>query len=72
VRIVGSTPVAPSTARSATAMVVTGTSILSGVGQTSQLTALATLSDSTTQNVTASASWGSSNTAAAVVSNTGL
>jgi hypothetical protein len=42
------------------------------VGQTSQLTAKATLSNGTTQDVTAQATWSSSNTATATVTSGGL
>jgi hypothetical protein len=43
-----------------------------GIGQTSQLTAKAKLSNGTTQDVTAQATWQSSNTTVATVSATGL
>jgi uncharacterized protein YjdB len=42
------------------------------VGATSQFLAIATLSDGTTLDVTSVSTWGSSNTAEAVVSSTGL
>jgi parallel beta-helix repeat protein len=65
-----STPTGP--APTPTAVAVTGTTSLPAGGQTAQLTAVASLSNGTTQNVTATAAWQSSNTAAATVSNAGL
>jgi len=55
-----------------TAVAISGTASLTITGQASQLTATATLSDGTTQNVTSSATWQSSNVAVATVSSTGL
>ncbi|MDX6196852.1 MAG: hypothetical protein QOJ79_3 [Actinomycetota bacterium] len=51
-------------------LTVTGTS--PAVGGTSQLNATATLASGATQDVTAQATWSSSNTAVAIVSATGL
>jgi hypothetical protein len=52
--------------------VVSGTPFFTAANQTSQLTATATLANGTTQNVSAQATWQSSNTAVATVSATGL
>jgi Bacterial Ig-like domain (group 2) len=60
------------TAPSFTAVAITGNGSLTSVGQTSQLTATATLSDGTMQNVTTTATWQSSSPAVATVSNAGL
>jgi hypothetical protein len=65
-----STP-APSAA-TVSAVNVSGVASLSSIGQTIQLTATATLSDGTTQNVTAKATWQSSNSGVATVSSSGL
>jgi len=62
------TPSTPTTS----SIAVTGTASLAAIAQTSQLTATATLSNGTTQDVTALASWSSSNPAVATVSATGL
>jgi uncharacterized protein YjdB len=43
-----------------------------GVGGTAQFTALAVMSDGTSQDVTSSSTWSSSNTGVATVSSTGL
>ena len=51
---------------------VTGNGAFTSKNQTSQLTATATLSDGTTQNVTNTATWSSSNSGVATVSSTGL
>lgn len=51
---------------------VSGGTILSSVGQTVQLIATATFSDGTTQNVTTTSTWQSSNSGAATVSSGGL
>jgi uncharacterized protein YjdB len=60
-----------STSPSTVSMVaITGTP--PAVGAASQFSALATLSDGTTLDVTTVSTWGSSNTAEAVVSSTGL
>lgn len=68
-----SSPGSPtSSSPTVTSIAVAGVTTLSGVGQTAQLTATATLSDGTTQNVTALATWASSNTAIATVSSGGL
>ncbi len=58
------------TAITVTAIAVSGTT--PPRGGTSQFTATATMSDSTTQNVTSLASWQSSNTAFATVSASGV
>lgn len=71
-----SSPSAPSPSptpqATVSSVVLSGTTNLSGVGQTSQLTATATFSDGTTQNVTAAAAWVSSNNGLATVSSAGL
>ena len=51
---------------------VTSTSTSVGAGQTRQFLATATYSDGSTKDVTATATWSSSNTAVAIVNNTGL
>jgi hypothetical protein len=51
---------------------ITGNASVPAVGQTSQLTATATLSSGSAQNVTTEATWQSSNTAVATVSSSGL
>ena len=61
-----------SSSATVTSLAITGTTTLSGVGQTSQLTATATFSDGSTQNVTALVTWQSSNAASATVSSSGL
>ena len=70
----GSTSNSPASASTATvsSVAVSGTSILSIIGQTVQLAATATLSDGTTKDVTAIATWQSSNTSVASVSSGGL
>jgi len=62
-----STPVGPTP--SVTSVVVSGTT--PAIGETTQFTATATFSNSTTQDVTSQATWRSSNTAVVTVSNTG-
>ncbi|HTK28152.1 MAG TPA: carboxypeptidase regulatory-like domain-containing protein [Vicinamibacterales bacterium] len=54
-----------------TGVAVTGAGATATVGQSAALTATAAYSDSTSQNVTAQATWASSNTAVATVSATG-
>jgi hypothetical protein len=66
------TPATPSAPASVTAVAISGTASLTINGQANQLTATATLSDGTTQNVTSSATWQSSNATVATVSSTGL
>jgi len=53
-------------------LAIGGTLTFTTPGQTAQLTALATLSDSTTRDVTSQALWQSSNTSVATVSSSGL
>jgi Bacterial Ig-like domain (group 2) len=72
-----STPTTPtsttSTTATTTSVAVSGEPLLTGVGQRSQYTATATLSDATTPDVTRSGStWTSSNTGVAVVSASGV
>jgi hypothetical protein len=67
-----STPAAPSAPATASSIAITGTALLTAVGQTSQLAATATLSDGTTQTVTSSAAWQSSDENVVTVSRTGL
>lgn len=55
-----------------TGVVVTGNGAFTSKNQTSQLTATANLSDSTSQDITNSATWSSSNGAVAIVSSSGL
>jgi hypothetical protein len=55
-----------------TAIAITGTASLSGVGQTSQLTVSATLSSGSAQSVTNQVAWQSSNPSVAIVSTAGL
>ncbi len=55
-----------------TGVVVSGNGAFTSKSQTSQLTATANLSDSTSQNVSGTATWASSNPAVASVSSTGL
>jgi hypothetical protein len=64
------TPAAP-TAASVSSVAVTGASLL-GVGQQAQLTAIATRSDGSTENVTTAATWISSNTTVVTVSAGGI
>ena len=54
-----------------TALTISGTTSLSAVGQTSQLTLMATLSSGAPQTVTSQATWQSTNTAVATVSAAG-
>ncbi len=55
-----------------TSVAVTGTNVSTVPGQTLQLTAIATLSNGSTQNVTNAATWTTSSTTIANVSSTGL
>jgi hypothetical protein len=64
------TPTTPSSAVSA--LEVSGATPLTGIGQTVQLKATATLSDGTSQNVTTTATWRSSDASVATVSSGGL
>ncbi len=64
------TPTPTSTTPTVTAVAVTGAAGSAGV--TAQFTATASLSNSTTQNVTSQATWASSSTAVATVSSAGL
>jgi hypothetical protein len=52
--------------------VTSGSGSLSAVGQTRQLTAIATMSDGTTKDITATATWTSGNTTVASVSSSGV
>ena len=63
----GSTSTSPTTVSS---IAVTGTA--PAVGGTAQFTAVATMSNGTTQDVTSLSAWASSNTGAATVSSTGV
>ena len=63
----GSTTTAPTTVSS---IAITGTA--PAVGATAQFTAIATMSNGTTQDVTALSAWQSSNTGAATVSSSGV
>lgn len=60
----------PTSATTVSAVVVSGS--VPGVGASSQFAAVATLGSGTTQDVTTSAAWASSNTAVATVSSNGL
>src|SRR5712691_5119594 len=60
----------PPPALTVTAVTISGTA--PPVGQTSQLTATATMSNGTTQDVTAQAAWQSSNTSVVIVSGSGV
>jgi hypothetical protein len=62
-------PTSPSTVSSIT---ITGTTLFNAVGQTSQLTATATLTDGSSLNVSAQATWQSSSYAVATVSAAGF
>src|SRR6266545_3489638 len=64
------TPTPTSTTPTVTAVAVTGAA--ASAGATAQFTATASLSNSTTQNVTSQATWASSSTAVATVSSAGL
>ncbi len=75
----GSSSPAPAPTPTVTAVAITGNDLVGGTlgisgpsGTTSQLTATATMSDKTTQNVTSQATWQSGNTAVATVSTGGL
>jgi uncharacterized protein YjdB len=63
----GSTSTSPTTVSS---IAVTGAA--PAVGATAQFTAIATMSNGTTQDVTSLSAWASSNTGAATVSSTGV
>jgi hypothetical protein len=63
-------PAAPS--RTVTSLAINGSASLTNPGQTTQLAATAALSDGTTQNVTNSVAWQSSNPEVATVSDRGL
>jgi hypothetical protein len=65
----GSSPTTPSTV---SGLVVTGATPLTRIGQTVQLIATATLPDGTSQNVTTTATWRSSDASVATVSSGGL
>jgi trimeric autotransporter adhesin len=67
-----STPTTPSTQVSLVSVAVTGAASLTGIGETGQLVATATMSDGTTQTVTSAATWQSSNQNVVTISNTGL
>lgn len=58
--------------RTLAAVAITGNTTFTGAGQTSQLTARAQYSDSSSDEVTTQATWASSNQAVATVSATGL
>lgn len=55
-----------------TGLTIAGTASLPGVGQTSQLSVVATMSSGGSQTVTNQATWQSSNSAVAIVSTSGL
>ena len=67
-----SSMVKPSPVPPSESLAISGTTRFSAIGQTSQLTALATASRGTTADVTNEASWLSSNSIVATVSPTGL
>lgn len=60
------------TAATPTSLSVSGNPTLTGIGQTSQFTATASMSDGSTQDVTSRATWQSGNPAFVTVSSTGL
>ena len=60
------------TAATLRSIAITANSVSIAKGTTDQLTAIGTFSDASTQNLTTSATWSSSNTAAAIVSSSGL
>lgn len=62
----------PAAPAAVTGLAITGNAALVNKNQTSQLTATATLSDGTTENVTASATWSSDNAALVSVNAAGL
>jgi hypothetical protein len=62
----------PPPATTVTKVAISGNGQLTGLGQTSQLTATATLSDNTTTDATARATWTVSDARVATVSTTGL
>ncbi len=66
------TPPPPQSPPTVISIAISGTAALTAVGQTSSLTATATLTDGTTQNVTNSSTWASSSSAVATVSSAGL
>jgi Big-like domain-containing protein len=61
---------APTSPTTVSSVAVSGSA--PAIGGTSQLIAMATLADGTTQNVSTQATWQSSNTAIATVSSTGI
>lgn len=63
-------PIAPS--RQVTALTITGNTVLTAVGETAQLKATATFSDRTVNDVTAEASWTSSDSSVVSISASGL
>ena len=66
-------PTAPSTpAASATRISISGNAALTRIGETSQLTATATLSDNTTKDVTGDGRWSSGDVRVITLSSTGL
>jgi hypothetical protein len=65
-------PTADSGPTAAASIAISGGATLTEIGQTSQLTATATLSNGTTQTVTSTATWQSSTPGAITVSSTGL
>src|SRR3954470_4321054 len=65
-------PSSPAAPAAVTSIAVLGTTGFTSVGQQLQFIAAATLSDGTTQNVSASASWQSSNSSVLSVSPTGM
>ena len=65
------TPV-PLPAGSLTAFRITGSTSLAAIGETAQLTALATLSDGAERNVTVESAWASTDPSVVTVSSTGL
>jgi hypothetical protein len=65
------TPASPSSP-TLSSLAVSGATPLTGLGQTVQLTAIATFSDGSTQTVTTTATWQSSNTSVATVTSGGL
>jgi hypothetical protein len=65
-------PTTTSPTASVSALSITGANPISSAGQTLQLSATALFADGTTQNVTASTTWSSSNPSVLVVSTSGL
>lgn len=68
----GPTTPTPVAARSLTLVAISGSTSFTGPGQTSQLSAVANYSDATTENVTATAVWQTSNASVATVTGGGL